>query len=81
MVDIKPGAKLTFKDDENISCRVIDDKAVEFKGSQSSLTSITRDLLSEKRGKQVTTVRGPNHWLFEGEILTKMRDRIEKSEG
>ena len=48
MVDIEFGSELTFIKDENISCRVINDREVEFEGTQWSLSQITRDLMNEK---------------------------------
>ena len=80
MVDIEVGSELTFIKDENISCRVINDREVEFEGTQSSLSQITRDLMNEKFEKQWVSARGPDFWIFENETLTERRLRKERSE-
>ena len=80
MVDIEFGSELTFIKDENISCRVINDREVEFEGTQSSLSQITRDLMNEKFEKLWVSARGPDFWIFENETLTERRLRMERSE-
>lgn len=70
------GAELQFVRDETISCKVIDDRSVEFKGQKTSLSAAASDLLREK-GRQSTQVQGPLYWLYEGETLVERRQRLE----
>lgn len=80
MVDIKAGSKLTFIKDENISCKVINDKEIEYEGVQSSLSRVTRNVMHEKFESQWATFRGPDFWIFGNETLTERRHRMEESE-
>ncbi|WP_081759214.1 GIY-YIG nuclease family protein [Thioalkalivibrio sp. HK1] len=79
MVDIRPGTKLTFSEDKSITCRVVDDRKVEFEGKTTSLHKVTLHILNTYCGRNSYSVRGQNHWLYRGETLTDRRDRMEKS--
>ena len=78
MVDIEIGSELTFLKDENLTCRVVSDREIEFEGTTSSLSQVTLDLLNNRFGKKYGgTVRGPDFWIYENETLTERRLRME----
>ncbi len=82
MLDIPVGAELTFLHDETLIATVVEDRKVRYEGTDYFLTQITKKILSENVGKESwgkdwTGVRGSDFWLFQGEILTEMRLRLE----
>ncbi|WP_025770802.1 GIY-YIG nuclease family protein [Thioalkalivibrio sp. HK1] len=80
MVDISVGEELSFIKDENITCKVADDRKVEFSGEKMSLNKVTLHVLDEKFQKKLDAVRGPDYWLFEEETLNERRLRMEESD-
>ena len=80
MVDIEIGSELTFLKDENLTCRVISDREIEFEGTTSSLSQVTLDLLNNRFGKNWSSVRGQDFWIYENETLTEKRLRMENKE-
>ncbi|MBS0606514.1 MAG: GIY-YIG nuclease family protein [Verrucomicrobia bacterium] len=76
LAQVPIGAELRFVRDENIVCKVVDDRNVEFQGEVKSLSAIASELLS-KVGWKSTQVQGPIYWLYEGETLEERRQRIE----
>lgn len=77
IAEVPIGAVLEFSRDEKITCTVINDRKVEFRGKEASLSSSASDLLQEM-GWKSTQVQGPNYWLYEGETLEERRLRIEE---
>ena len=73
MVDIPNGTELAFLRDENITCKVLDDRHVEYKGRPKSLSPLTQELLNAPRSPA-----GPDYWLYEGETLSERRRRLEE---
>ena len=80
MVDIEIGSELTFLKDENLTCRVMRDREIEFEGTSSSLNQVTLDLLNNRFGKSWGSVRDPDFWIHENETLTERRLRMENEE-
>ena len=80
MVDIDIGSELTFLKDENLTCRVVSDREIEFEGTSSSLNQVSLDLLKNRFGKSWGSVRGPDFWIYENETLTERRLRMENKE-
>ena len=80
LADIPIGAELQFVEDENLICRVIDDRSVEFQGEPTSLSAAALKILQEKNPKQ-KSARGPLYWLYKGETLCERRQRIEADSG
>jgi len=76
LANIPTGAELRFARDEQIVCRVIDDKAIEFQGQVTSLSAAASELLG-RCGRKSTQVQGPIYWLYEGETLEERRQRVE----
>ncbi len=77
MVGICKGTKLTFLMDETKTATVIDDKKIKVGRSNVTLSGITLKLLKKHFGYKGTSVRGSDYWLFQGETLTEMRERME----
>ncbi|MEI8364963.1 MAG: GIY-YIG nuclease family protein [Parachlamydiaceae bacterium] len=73
---IPPGAELQFVRDQQIVCKVIDDKSIEFRGQRTSLSAAALELLNQL-GRKATQIQGPIYWLYEGETLEERRQRIE----
>lgn len=78
MLNIPTGSTLKFLRDETKIVTVTRDREVEFKGNRTSLNQVTLDLLRNEHGKNWTTVRGPDYWIFENETLTERRLRMEE---
>ena len=79
MVDIKPGAILTFSKDENITAQVVDDKRIEFEGEVTSTSAAATKLL-HRIGWTLRAAQGPLYWLYEGETLAERRIRMEEAD-
>lgn len=72
MVDLEPGAVLTFAKDPAATCKVHDDRNVEFEGEVVSLTVAAQRVL-ERLGYQWQAVQGPLYWLHAGRSLSELR--------
>ncbi len=84
MLGIEIGEKLTFKDDESITCIVSSYDKVksgdkEKYGDKEIKISKLADLIREQRGEGVG-VSGSLFWKYEGETLFKRRERMEASD-
>ena len=79
MVDITPGAILTFSKDPKVTCTVVDHKKVEFRGEVTSLTNAALITIHEL-GYTWTKIAGPVYWEFENETLDERRRRMEAEE-
>ena len=77
MLNIPTDSTLTFLRDETKIVTVTGDREVDFEGVRSSLNQVTLDLLRNDHGKNWSTVRGPDYWTYENEILTDRRLRME----
>lgn len=78
MVSIEPGSELVFLRDENETAVVLDHKKIKHRNSETSLSAAALLLLNEM-GSARTAVAGPRFWKYEGEILSDLRNRIERS--
>ena len=72
MVGIPIGTELVFLRDESTTCRVVDDRHVEYKGKQKSLSPLTQEILNAPRSPA-----GPDYWVYGGETLSERRRRLE----
>ena len=77
MLNIPTDSTLTFLRDETKIVTVTGDREVDFEGVRSSLNQVTLDLLRNDHGKNWSRVRGPDYWIYENEILTDRRLRME----
>lgn len=71
MLDILPGAILTFSKDPAITCTVLDDRQVEFEGEA---TSLSRSALSvvHRMGYEWPTINGWAYWQYNGKKLSDL---------
>ena len=79
-VKIPIGARLTFYQDKAITCKVVDDRRIEFEGEICSVTAAARKVLRKKEGadKSFTTgFTGTKHWCYKNETLKSRRTRME----
>lgn len=71
---IRVGDEITFVDDDSVTAKVVDDKHVEYLGEQMSLTALAKKLY-----KTDTALAGPIYFKYKGEILSDLRERMEKA--
>lgn len=76
MVKIPVDAELQFTRDENVFCRVVDERKVEFDGEVMSLSTAAQKAL-KKMGLYWKAVQGPQFWQFDDETLVERRQRME----
>lgn len=76
MVGISPGTLLHYKFDDSITCTVLDNRRVEFRGEEMSLTAATLAVLAE-RGFHWKSARGSVAWMYGGQTLQELRDALE----
>ena len=79
LAKIPVGAELKFTRDESKTCRVIDDKYVDFEGQSMSLSGAAL-LLLKKMGYKSPQVQGPLYWSYEDESLVERRRRFEEGD-
>lgn len=76
LAEVPLGAELRFVRDEQIVCKVVDDKSVEFEGQVTSLSAAASELLN-RMGRKATQVQGPIFWIYDGETLEERRQRVQ----
>ena len=70
---IKPGEFLEYVHDTSIKVKVLDDnRLVEYGGQEYHLSNLAQQLLGRP-----SRVQGTLHFSYNGEVLTKLRDRLE----
>ncbi|MBQ8283893.1 MAG: GIY-YIG nuclease family protein [Clostridia bacterium] len=70
---IPMGAILHFRDDDSITCKVVDERRVEYEGEKMYLTGLARKLLNtENRG-----ICGPHYFRYKGAKLWDINNRKE----
>ena len=74
MAGLIPGDVISSTDKMNVFARIISDDKVEYEGQEYTLSGLAIMLT----GKDV--VNGPEHFTFEGERLSLLRDRLENGE-
>ena len=79
MVDIAPGAELTFAKDPTTTAIVVDHKRIEFEGERTSLSQSALTI-ARRLGYQSSAVSGPAYWEYEGETLDERRRRMESED-
>ncbi|MFN3869134.1 MAG: GIY-YIG nuclease family protein [Hyphomicrobiaceae bacterium] len=75
-VGILPGSLLTSVFDPKFICTVLDDRAVDFRGQRTNLSSAALQIAHET-GRNWKSVRGPQFWTYEGRSLVELRDETE----
>jgi T5orf172 domain len=74
------GSELTFSRDADIKATVIEGDKIEFEGKPTSLSAAALVALKRLHYKS-TTANGAAYWMFEGELLTERRLRLEDARG
>ena len=72
--NIPVGSELTFIENSDIKAIVVDDRRIEYDGETTSVSALAQKLKSFDH-----PVQGTLWFLYKGEKLTDIRDRIEKS--
>lgn len=74
---IPVGATLEFTSDRSITCTVVDATTVDYQGQQVSI-SRAAVLANQARGGKSTGLTGPIWWLYGGETLASIRERLDE---
>ena len=72
--NIPVGSIVKFLEDENIQAKVLDDRHIEYNGETTSLSALAQKIKGFDH-----PVQGTLWFSYKGEILTEIRDRIEKT--
>jgi hypothetical protein len=67
------GSTLTFSRDETLLAKVIHRDKIEFEGEQTSLSAAALKIL-HRMGYEWNTVNGAQFWMYDGKLLTDIRD-------
>lgn len=73
MVGIKKGAVISYFRNKNVKATVLDDRHIELRGKKYTVTGAARKL---SPGENI--INGTWCWLYNGEVLAKMRLRMGK---
>ena len=84
MLDIPIGTELVSTQDENLTCKIIGKKKIEFEGEDMSLSAAALKV-AHRMGYDWTTIAGPNYWKYMddshgSETLAERRRRIEEED-
>jgi hypothetical protein len=79
LVGLKPGMELQSVFDDNITCTVMNDRWVQFRNSEHSLSSSALEIAHEK-GYGWATIAGPSYWKHNGKTLAELRDESSPDE-
>ena len=72
MINIAPGTILEFSKDKSITCEVVDDTKVKFRGQITSLSASANTILREM-GYDWEQAHGPRFWIYQGKSLRDLR--------
>ena len=72
LLNIDPGTLLTFAKDVEITCEVINDRKVRFRGEETSLSASALIVINEM-GFDWTKISGPAYWKYNGVSLYDLR--------
>lgn len=75
MLDVPRGAILEFKGQEKITCEVACLKPPKVRYGDEI---VTLSVAAQKAGRKSYQMRGPDYWTFQGELLSKRRERLEE---
>jgi hypothetical protein len=73
LVGIRPDDELPSVFDETITCTVKNDRWVNFRGEEQSLSSSVL-IVAHEKGYQWPAIAGPSYWKFGGKTLAELRD-------
>lgn len=72
MCGIKKGEYIYYVNDANIKCKVVNDRVIEYKGKQTSVSALARKLLGANH-----PIQGTLYFTYNGELLSALRKRLE----
>jgi hypothetical protein len=72
LINIEPGTILEFTKDKTITCEVVDDTKVKFRGEVTSLSASANTILHEM-GYDWEQAHGPRFWMYQGKSLRDLR--------
>ena len=76
LLNIQAGTELAFSKDENQKCKVIDDRLVEFRDEEMTLSGSALIIINEM-GYDWSQIHGPAYWEYENQSLHKLRLDLE----
>lgn len=79
-VNLNSGDTICFIRDESITAKVVDNKTIEYNGTQMSLSRATLVIMNNIYHKNWKQVQGPAYWTYSGETLSERRIRLENSD-
>jgi len=79
LIGIKPGTKLQSVFDDKLTCRVRNDRRVEFRNEEHSLSSSAL-IIAREKGHGWAAIPGPQYWKYIGKTLAELRDGIAHEE-
>lgn len=77
LAKVPEGSLLQFTRDASKTCKVLNDRSVEFEGRSTTLSAAASELL-QSLGWKSKSVAGPLFWSYEGESLDERRRRFEE---
>ncbi len=77
MVGIAPGTVLTFKLNDTITCKALDNRNVEFRGETTSLSAAALSAL-KAQGFEWKSAQGALYWMHNGQNLVDLRKALEE---
>ena len=75
-VNIPVGSEISFTRDENIKCKVISNREVEYEGESYSLSGLAKKLLGNM-GYIWKSVQGPMYFKYNEKTLYELRNELE----
>jgi len=76
LINIQPGTELSFIKDSDQKCKVLDDRLVEFRGEEMTLSGSALIVINEL-GYEWSQIHGPAYWEYQGKSLHDMRLELE----
>jgi hypothetical protein len=76
LAHIPVGATLTFSRAAEHTALVVDERVIQFRGQETSLTGAAKVIMAEL-GYNWRTMSGPSMWLYEGKTLDERRREFE----
>ena len=76
IINIEPGTILEFIKDRTITCEVVDDTKVRFRGEVVSLSGSALTVIQEM-GYDWDRISGPTYWSLNGETVSEIRRKNE----
>lgn len=76
MLCIPPDSVLEYRRDRSVTCVVFDDWQVTYNGEQWSVSGLTLFLIRNLEGREWSSARGWDQWMYRGEVLTAIRDQM-----